>query len=249
LSIKNNKNINMKINWNFIKFGALLLVVTGLYAFSSARNKHKKIDNIEIEFVGDQNLYMTQETVNKLLIQNSGDLRNLPKEDIVLNTIEKAIEANEMVKNAQVYLTVNGDLVAKVIQRKPIGRVEGVAKFYIDEDGKPMPFSKYHSARVPIITGIVTNKSTEGVYEILTYVNSDEFLKKNIIGVHITEEQKYQLKFRMENFVVDLGHLGELEKKFSNFKAFYTKANKDKTLNDYKRVSLEFNNQVVCTKI
>ena len=57
----------MKINWNFVKFGALLLVVTGLYAFSNIRNKHKKIDNIEIKFVGDQNLYMTQETVNKLL--------------------------------------------------------------------------------------------------------------------------------------------------------------------------------------
>src|SRR5690606_30791391 len=107
----------MKMNWNFIKFGALLLVIMGLYAFSSTRNKHKVIGNIEIEFVGDQNLYMNQEAVNKLLIQNSGDLRNLPKEDIVLNTIEKAIEANEMVKNAQVYLTVSGDLVAKVIQR------------------------------------------------------------------------------------------------------------------------------------
>jgi len=238
----------MKINWNFIKFGALLLVVTGLYAFSNSRNRHKKIDNIEIKFVGDQNLYMTQETVNKLLIQNSGDLKNLPKEDIVLNTIEKAIEANEMVKNAQVYLTVNGDLMAKVLQRKPIGRVEGVAKFYIDEDGKRMPFSRYHSARVPIITGLISDNSIVGVYKILTYVNSDEFLRKNTIGVHITKEQQYQLKFRMENFVVDLGDVRELEKKFSNLKAFYAKAKKDKTLNDYARVSLEFNKQVVCTK-
>jgi len=239
----------MKVNWNFIKLVGLLLLVTGLYAFSNIRNRQKAIDKIDIKFVGDQNLYVTHEAVNKLLIQNLGDLKNVPKEDIVLNKIEKAIVANEMVKNAQVYLTVNGGLEAKVVQRKPIGRVEGDAKFYIDEDGKRMPFSKYHSARVPIITGIITKITIKEVHEILTYINSDEFLRKNIIGVHITDDQKYQLKFRMENFEVDLGNKEELEKKFSNFKAFYTKANKDETLDDYSKVSLEFSNQVVCTKI
>ena len=239
----------MKVNWNLMKLGGLLLLVTGLYAFSNIRNRQKGIDKIDIKFVGDQNLYVTHEAVNKLLIQNLGDLKNVAKEDIVLNTIEKAIVANEMVKNAQVYLTVNGGLEAKVVQRKPIGRVEGEAKFYIDEDGKRMPFSKYHSARVPVITGIITKITIKEVHEILTYINSDEFLRKNIIGVHITDDQKYQLKFRMENFVVDLGNRKELEKKFSNFKAFYTKANKDETLDDYSKVSLEFSNQVVCTKI
>ncbi|MCM4169399.1 Cell division protein FtsQ [Arenibacter antarcticus] len=238
----------MRLNLNFLKIGVLLLVVMGLYAFSNARNGQKRIGNVQIEFVGDQNLYMTQETVDKLLIQSYGDLTNLTKENIVLNTIEKAIEANEMVKKAQVYLTVNGDLVAKVAQRKPIARVEGSAKYYLDEDGEHMPFSRHHSARVPLITGNINDTSLKDVYRILTYSNTDEFLKKNIIGVHITGEQKYLLNFRMENFVVDLGGVEGLEKKFSNFRAFYVKAYKDKSLNDYHTVSLAFNNQVVCTK-
>lgn len=238
----------MRIHRNFLKMGVLLLVVMGLYAFSNVRNGQKMIENVEIQFVGDQNLYMTHETVNKLLIQNYGDLTNLPKENIVLNTIEKAIEANEMVKKAQVFLTVNGNLIAKVAQRRPIARVEGSAKFYLDEDGKRMPFSRHYSARVPLITGEINEDSLKEVYKILTYSNTDEFLVKNIIGVHITEQQKYLLKFRMEDFVVDLGNVENLEKKFSNFRAFYVKANKDKSLNDYHTVSLAFNNQVVCTK-
>ena len=53
----------------------------------------------------------------------------------------------------------------------------------------------------------------------------------------------------MEQFVVNLGGVDKLDEKFNNFKAFYTKANKDKTLGNYNMVSLEFNNQVVCTKI
>jgi len=56
--------------------------------------------------------------VNKLLIQNYGSLTNVPKEKLDLNTIEKVIEANKMVKSAEVFLTVNGKLATKIVQRK-----------------------------------------------------------------------------------------------------------------------------------
>ena len=239
----------MRINWNYIKMIALLLVITGLYAFSNHRSEGKSVKGLNIEFVGNQNLYITEGMVNKLLIQNYGPLTNVPKEKLVLNTIEKVIEANEMVKSAQVYLTVNGELTSKIVQRKPIGRIEGDSKFYLDDEGTSMPLSMSHSARVPIITGKITGKSLEDVYEILKYINKDEFLRKNVIGIHIEDDAKYQLRFRMEQFVVNLGGVDNLEEKFNNFKAFYTKANKDETLEEYNVVSLEFNNQVVCTKI
>ncbi|MEX0290706.1 MAG: cell division protein FtsQ/DivIB [Flavobacteriaceae bacterium] len=239
----------MRIKWNYIKIVGLIICTTALYAFSNVRSKQKKVSGIQIEFVGDENLYVSQTTVNKLLIQNYGSLSNVPKEKLVLNTIEKVIEANEMVKSAQVYLTIDGELTSKIVQRQPIGRVEGNSKFYLDEDGKSMPLSDNHTARVPIITGKITAKSLEDVHVILEYINEDDFLRKNVIGIHIEDEEKYQLKFRVENFVVNLGDVSDLEKKFNNFKAFYAKAIRDKTLDDYQIVSLEFNNQVVCTKI
>ena len=239
----------MRFNWNLLKTIILTVSVTALYAFSNARNAARKVSGIQIEFVGNENLYTTQAMVNKLLIQNYGSLQNMPKEKLVLNTIEKVIETDKMVKSAQVYLTVNGELISKIIQRQPIGRIEGSTKFYLDEEGKNMPLSDNHSARVPIISGKITAKSLEDVYEILKYINEDDFLRKNVIGIHIEEELKYQLKFRVENFVVNLGDVKDLEKKFNNFKAFYAKAIRDKTLEDYQVVSLEFNNQVVCTKI
>jgi cell division protein FtsQ len=239
----------MRVNWNYIKLITLIISVTALYAFSNERSRTRKVDGIKIEFVGDDNLYVTQTMVNKLLIQNYGSLTNVPKEKLVLNTIEKVIETNKMVKSAQVYLTVNGELTSEIIQRQPIGRLEGNTKFYLDEEGKNMPLSLNHSARVPIITGQITGTSLEDVYVILEHINEDEFLRKNVIGIHIEDEEKYQLKFRVENFVVNLGDIKDLEKKFNNFKAFYAKAIRDKTLEDYQIVSLEFNNQVVCTKI
>lgn len=239
----------MRINWNKLKLIGLTLVVMGLYAFSSHRSQNRTVSGLEVVFVGDQNLYITQDMVNKLLIQKFGGLENMPKEKLALNAMEKAIEANKMVKSAQVYLTVDGELKSRIVQRKPIGRVEGGSKFYMDDEGKRMPFSNTHSARVPIITGNITGESLKDVYEILKHINSDDFLRKNVIGIHIEDVARYQLKFRMENFVVNLGSIENLEEKFNNFKAFYAKARKDATLEKFAVVSLEFSNQVVCTKI
>ncbi len=239
----------MKINWDYIKFIGLIICITGLYAFSSHRSDSRTVQGMNLKFTGENNLYITQSMVNKLLIQNYGIVINMPKEKLDLDTIEKVIEANEMVKSAQVYLTITGELTSNIVQRQPIGRVEGKTKFYLDEEGKNMPLSSNHSARVPIITGNITGKSLEDAYVILKYINKDDFLRKNVIGIHIEDEENYQLKFRLENFVVNLGNVNDLEEKFNNFKAFYTKAAKDKTLENYNIVSLEFNNQVVCTKI
>ena len=239
----------MRSNWNYIKLIALALVVMGLYAFSNNRNNAKVVRQMKVEFVGDDNLYLTEGTVNKLLIQTFGSLENVPKENLVLNTVEKALEANEMVKSAQVYLTIDGELTSKIVQRKPIGRIEGETKYYLDDEGKKMPLSQHHSARVPIITGNISGKSLEDVYVILEQVNQDDFFRKTVIGIHIKKENDYQLRLRLNDFVVNLGGIENLAEKFSNFKAFYAKAEKDKTLKDYAAVSLEFNNQVVCTKI
>lgn len=239
----------MGSNREKIKLAVLLVLVVGLYAFTGQRSNAKKISGLKIKFEEGDNLYLTTEAVNKLLIQNQGNVQNLAKENLDLNTVEKALKANEMVKNAQVYLTVNGELTSKIVQRKPLGRVEGNAPFYIDDQGRKMPLSKYHSARVPIITGNITGASLEDTFHILEYINRDDFLRKNVIGIHIGEVGMYQLKFRVEDFVVNLGGADDLEEKFNNFKAFYTKAALDKTLDKYSLVSLEFNNQVVCTKI
>jgi len=239
----------MKISWKPIKFFLLLLLVVGLYGFADYRSNFREIDEIQIKFLGDNNLYLTEATVNKLLIQNYGLVKNRPKEQVVLNTIEQLIASNPMVKSAQVYRSLEGELISEIVQRKPIGRVEGVSKFYLDDTGKRMPLSKHHSARVPIITGKITGKSLEDAYVILDFINKDDFLRKNVIGIHVEDEGKYQLKFRVENFVVNLGGVQDLDEKFKNFMAFYVKATKDKTLEDYAIVSLEFDNQVVCTKI
>jgi cell division protein FtsQ len=238
----------MRINWNYIKGILLLGLVVFLYAFSSHKNNSRSVTKIAVQFTGNENVYITTEMVNKLLIQNQEQLFNLPKDNLDLKEMEFLLESNEMIKSAQVYLTVNGEVRTKIEQKQPIARVYSDTTFYIDEDGLWMPLSPQHSARVPLVTGVVEKEDLEAVYTMALKVYKDPFLKTYITEIHQNENKEISLKMRLSEFEILVGYLENLDKKIKNLKAFYQKAKKDKVLDVYKTVNLQFDNQVVCTK-
>jgi len=201
-----------------------------------------------VKFIGNDNLYITQETVNKLLIQNKESITSVPKEILDLNGLESVLNSNSMIKSAEVYVTVNGEVKAEVEQRKPIARVNTNVSYYIDDQGLYMPLSSNHSARVPLVTGFVDKNQLENVFIIADKIHNDAFLKKHIVEIHQNEDKSINLKTRVLDFEITLGNLEHLDKKINNLKAFYQKAKKDNALINYSKVNLKFENQVVCTK-
>lgn len=71
---------------------------------------------------------------------------------------------------------------------------------------------------------------------------------KNVIEIHQNKDETIYLKLRQCDFFVQVGDTSFLNKKINNLKAFYQKNLQDKTLNNYSKVNLQFDNQVVCTK-
>lgn len=200
-----------------------------------------------VEFLNDDAHFITRSTVNKLLIQNRDSASVITKDQLVLSKVEESLNAHSMVEHADVYMTINGEIGAKVRQRTPIARVIGEQGYYMDSYGEKMPLSPVHSARVPLITGDDVDKSWSSLYELVKYIHEDDFLKKTITGIHL-KDQHFELALREEDFTLFIARVDKLDLKFNNFKAFYQKGRNDKTLAKYKMVNLSFDNQVVCTK-
>ena len=238
----------MRVNWNYIKAFLLLALVVFLYAFSSQKNNHRNLSDLTVSFVGTENLYITHETVNKLLIQKDEGITSVPKDILDLNELESALTSNSMIKSAEVYVTVNGQVKAEIEQRKPIARVNTNVSYYIDDEGYYMPLSSNHSARVPLVTGFIDKNQLENVFIIADKIHNDAFLKKHIVEIQQNKEKSINLKTRVLDFEIALGKLEHLDKKINNLKAFYQKAKKDNALINYSKVNLKFENQVVCTK-
>lgn len=238
----------MRINYNYIKVGALLLLVVFLCAFSYERNSTRKVSTPEIKFIGDDNLFVTHTTVSKLLIVNNASVANTPKEIIDLNLLEVALNSNEMIKNAQVFMNVDGLITAEIEQKKPIARISTNASYYIDDEGNYMPLSSNYTARVPLVTGFIEKNKLSAVYEVAKKVQSDAFLTKHVVEIHQNENGTIDLRFRKHDFTIHLGRTNLMDKKINNLKAFYKKAMKDSLLDAYSLINLKFDKQVICTK-
>lgn len=237
----------MKKYKNYI-IGILLFASVGfLFGFAEKRNNARKIDDVVIQFTDQENLYITEVAVNNLLIQNQIEVEKLYKDSLDLNKVENLLLKNEMIENAQVYLTIDGKLGAKIAQRKPIGRVQAKTAFYVDRNGEKMPLSPFHSARVPLVTG-VNEAQVEEAFAILDYIKKDEFLTQHITAINRKKNGFYMLEVRGMDFQIAFGRPRGMETKFNNFKSFYQNGLKNNKLNLYKTVNLQFGNQVVATK-
>jgi cell division protein FtsQ len=227
----------------------MFALVIFLYSFTSSRNSQRKLKKSEVIFVGENSNFVKQETVNKLLIENKTDVRSIAKEDLNLDRLENSINQHPMIEKSDVFVTVDGVLKVVVKQKTPIGRVfDDLGSFYIDYEGNTMPLSDVNTARVPLVSGEITNKNKKKLSEVLKMIYDDEFLKKNIIGVQILASDDLMMTNRNFDYEIEFGKMVNEKKKFKNYKAFFQKAVLDSTLYKYKKINLRFTQQVVCSK-
>jgi cell division protein FtsQ len=233
----------------YIKSLLFILLIVGLYGFANHRNAIRKIVAIEVEFEKGDNLFITRNEVDKLLIQSLGNVKNKTKESLFLKVLEQNIEQNDMVENAEVYVTIDGVLKTKVLQRKPVARiVVNGSSYYLDSKGKKMTLSKNYSARVPIVRGVLGDDDLENVYQFIQKVLKDDFMSKQIIGIQVKPKGSFDLKTRMGNQIIEFGKLENIEAKIKKLKAFYQKMEKDNSIDKYRKINIEFSKQIVCTK-
>lgn len=238
----------MKIRTDLMKFIGLLGILVFLFSFGNKRNGKREVSGLNVEFSGSNSPFITYEKVNKLLIQNADSLQNINIESLDLVSMEERLNNNPMIRNAEVYITANGTLSARIEQRDPIARVRhSKGDYYIDADGKEMPLSDSYSARVPVVMNI-EKEDISDLTPLLLKIRADEFMKKIVVGINKNQNNDFELVLRNMSLTTVFGKPKKIDKKIQNFKAFYMNTKKDSTLYAYNKIDLKFESQVIATK-
>ena len=238
-----------RINWYSIRLVMVFFVMIFLYSFSSKRNSVRKINKIDIQFDSKENMFLTHQMVNNLLIQNLGDASRLQKDKVDLNTLENELSHHEMIEKAEVFSTIDGFLNTRITQKTPILRViSDNDSYYLDKKGDRISLSANFSARVPLVVGEISKEKRKPYLNLFNEINKDDFLSKNITGAQIMPSGNVVLTNRSFDYKIAFGKPINVQKKLRNYKAFFHHAIKDTLIKEYKEINLMFTQQVVCKK-
>ncbi len=252
-------------------FSAVLL---GLIISLSKQSAQKSCTEVLIHI--DSNYHYSFLSKDSLLndIEKEGiELIGNNIEDIDLDLLEKTIEKNIYVRNADVYTNLKGELRIDILQRRPMLRVINSLgeTYFLDEYGRIMPLKSSHATRVIIANGKITETKKDieklncdldlledsvkqknqhyALFHIVRQIEKDSLFNAQITQIYINQDGAFELVPLLGDHIILIDNpLENLELKLENLRLFYTEGLNNVGWNRYDIINISYDNQVVCTK-
>ena len=254
----NKKNITrffINLLWVLVGSASIVLLV------SAVHNKEIKVcKGVEINISGvSSNFFIDKSDVYNIIKNFGGDsTQKKSLASIDLGRIEKALEKDVWVKNAELYFDNNNFLKVSVEEREPVARLFTVTgnTFYIDSSCMMLPLSDKFSARLPVFTGFTSDARILAkedsallcsIKNMSLKISSDTFLMAMIDQVDINTSRSFELVPKLGKQRIIFGDATDINSKFDKLKLFYKDVITQSGWNRYSTINLQYKNQVVAS--
>jgi len=239
---------------------AWLLVIAGITTLLVAANKKQtehvcKMVNVSIKGTGEKYYIDKTDILKQLEKAYHSSLLNKPLKSISLVTLEKSLEKDQWIGDAELYFDREDVLHVIIEERTPIARVftTGGRTFYMDSSAHQMPVIERTGIRVPVITGFPNSNKFNSkdsvlltdVKKVAWFIYSNEFWNAQVGQVDITPERKFELIPVIGDHIIRLGNADNLENKMSRVLLFYKHVLSKVGFNKYSAIDVQFDAQVV----
>ena len=242
-----------------VKWVVSLLGLCALIAFAERKRGDIVCKDIIVQLDNIQdNHFLSEAEALRIVESGQPQMRGKTFEEINLKELEGKITYNKHVKDAELFTDLKGNLIVNVELRRPIARLvqEDGPDAYIAEDGTVMPVSENFSSRVLIISGnyvktILDNENLNNfddgkqLLSMIEFINQDEFWRAQASQLDINSKGKIFIIPQVTSQTVEFGAPVNFETKFNKLKVFYKKILPQMGWTKYRRVSVEFEGQVI----
>ncbi|MBK6996122.1 MAG: cell division protein FtsQ/DivIB [Lewinellaceae bacterium] len=252
-----------RIRYDRLAWLMFLFIIGMIWYVARNRKANTFAEGLQVNVValpsGDK-LISERDVRQALLAAFGSDLENSELVNLQVERMERVLEGDPFVKNADVYIDQNNQLHIKIDQREPVVRVldNNGNNYYLDAAGKKMPPSKNFAARVIVATGNVSpytpefrekRKSTlKDLFHITQTLLTDEFLKSFIQQIHVNNRGEFILVPLVGDQKIELGSARKLEDKLNRLKIFYQQGMPYEGWRKYETINLKYSGQVVCKR-
>ena len=241
------------IKKTFILLFLLLIAVYLIIAVTTFNAKPEKQTCEGMELVINDSIdygFITQKEILRLLTKEKISPIGKKMEEINTRQMEDVLKKHPLIGEVECFRIPNGKIGIEVTQRIPLLRIMAAngENYYLDEKGVIMPTAN-NAANVAVVTGYVDKGFAEKeLYELGMFLKKDPFWNAQIQQINVTATKELEFVPRVGDHIIFIGKPGNYEKKFDRLKIFYKKGLNEVGWNKYSRISLEFENQIICTK-
>jgi cell division protein FtsQ len=254
--------------WIALAAGTVLVM-----SFSVGNHGSKHCLGVEcnIDFRGNQPLLTNREVINGLTTK-FGKLQSKPINLIDIAAITRWVKSNPYLENTDVLMTVEGKILIKARQCTPLVRyiTQNGSQHFIADNGRIMPVRFEFPYKILIADGsikgvvpdeknifslAVKNKPVEpevfilqNLHYVSQLIHSDPVLNSLIEQIYTGDNGKMLMVTKAGSHLIEFGDTSLAAEKFENLKCFYKEALPKTGWKKYRKISLEYKNQIVCTK-
>lgn len=242
---------------------ALLLAVVVIYISAVAHRSESLAEEVwvGIEPLPDGNSLLSEKDVREAIERSFGyKLEGRTLVSIDVNRLERILEEEPFILDAQVYIGANNKVAVKIIPRAPILRVidNNGYNYYLDSDGVQMPLSKHFTAKVLVVTGSLPvyeekfmsrkrNRLKEA-FQLAQLILQDEFLSPLTEQIYFDNKGHITLVPKIGGHTIAFGPFGNEREKLRRLKIFYKEVLPYEGWQRYKEINLAYDGQVVAKK-
>lgn len=237
---------------------AWILLAVGTIVLSGAamrQKNQKKCTAISVEISGAEKHMFIDEADVMTMLNEGGALVGKPIEFLRLRKMEKMVEQNPWVKNAEMFFDNQQVLQVRIAEKEPVARLfqTNGASFYIDTAMDFLPLSAKLTARVPVFTGVPNQQKKDTtllkqIIQMANYINADSFFTAQISQIVITPEKQFELIPLIGDHLVVFGDATDVADKFKKLNSFYRAAWLQQGIYAYEQLNIQYKNQVVGIK-
>lgn len=240
-----------------------LFMVGMIWLLARQRKARAFTEDIQVEVnpldSGDK-LISERDVRQALLVAFGSDLESTELADLDVDRMERMLEEDPFVRNADTYIDQNNHLHVKIDQREPVIRILDTngGNYYLDASGKKMPPSKNFAARVIVATGNIApytpefrekrRSSLKDLFNLTQTLLADDFFSSFIQQIHVNNSGEFILVPLIGDQQIILGSARKLEDKLKRLKIFYQEGLPYEGWRKYKTINLKYNGQVVCKR-
>jgi cell division protein FtsQ len=231
--------------------GGVLLVASYLVFslfFFPEKNGEIICEQLRITFSDNNIGLITENDIEQFLKARNLHPVGKKVKDIRAVEIERALNAKEVVKSAEFFITPSGVSRIRITQRIPKFRVfpNNGNSYYIDTERNIVRTRSNHASYLPIVSGNVSFEMASGeLFDFVEFLKRNAFWNAQIEQIYIRADRQIELVPRVGESIILLGTLDDYQSRLEKLRRLYINAFNTIGWNRYQVLDLRFRGQIV----